>query len=71
MTMRADIKFMIEEIMRSEVSDVESAVNSACDKVDEVIDTLENILSNAVSDLTDPDQSESVKDELQKAYDEI
>lgn len=71
MSMRNNIKFMIEAIMDNQVSEIEDSVNSACDKVEEIMDNIESILYDAIHNLDGEDDIEDVKKDLQKAYDEI
>ncbi len=71
MTMRNDIKSMIEAILDSQVSEIEYAVNLACDKVEEIMDNIELIIYDALHDLDDEDNIEDVKKALQRAYDDI
>jgi len=71
MTMRNDLKYMIEAIMDTQLSEIEDAVEAACGKVDLIIDELESILYDAVHNLDGEDDIEDIKRFLQEAYDEI
>lgn len=71
MTMREEIKSAIEEIMDSQVSEIEDAVEAACKKVDSAMDYIEEKINSVSLDLSEIEGTYQASEELDRLQEKL